>query len=1012
MVKILPRTGKTKHQPDKLKLIREDLATKTIAALNAGSAENQASRMARESGLPYIDLHIFPVDHDDVLVFPEEDARRLGFACFQKKGVNLRIALLHPDNEKAKAFVQSFADDRKLVPRYYVASQSSIERTWSTYKKHTLLDVLEAYKISLTGDSLTQFEKDFGGLMAIRKGIDDMPTTEALQTLLTGAIKFQASDVHFEPEDNQKVRIRYRIDGVLQDIGRIPMHLYPLILSRVKMMGKMKINIRDSAQDGRFSIFFNEERLDVRVSIIPGNHGESIVMRLLSQKGTALDVEVLGLTGLAYEQVRKAIAKPNGLIMTTGPTGSGKTTTLYALLNKLNDTKTKIITIEDPIEYQIDGISQTEVSKGQAYTFAKGLRSIVRQDPDVILVGEIRDDETADIAINAALTGHLVLSTLHTNNAAGAIPRLVEMGVKPTLIAPAVNAFMAQRLVRQLCKHCKTNYEPAKETIDSLKEILSLISPKAKVEVPNDIKVLYQSNGCDQCNHTGYKGRIGIFEVLTINENIEKLIVELGGENDITRVALEDGMVTMTQDGILKAITGITSLEEVWRVTGEGEFLKEIYEKLMEQTLARSFTIDTETIQEVEQTMASGKSFEYRTNASNETLRRIFASAALSNAGDIHIEPTANTVLIRFRMDGILHTVAELPLNEYPQILGEIKLLSALKSEVRAGVKDSRFSIRFETVPETVGVSSIDIRVSIILGGYGETVVMRLLNQGAVALKIDAIGLRQENLDRLLIAASKSNGLILNTGPTGSGKTTTLYSVLQHINSPELKIITIEDPIEYQLPGILQTQINEEEGYDFVSALRALMRQNPDIVMVGEIRDEETAQAALQASLTGHLVISSLHTNNAAGATPRLLMFGVTPDDIVNGAALFMAQRLVRRLCIHCKQPIDLTAEQLATIEKRLENLPPQYKNLTTARNAHKAVGCPECHNTGYKGRIPVSETLVFDRDIQDLIARGALAIEVQDQAIKSGMMTMLHDALLRVLEGETPFEEAFRVVE
>jgi type II secretory ATPase GspE/PulE/Tfp pilus assembly ATPase PilB-like protein len=1012
MVKVLPRDSKLKNPSNILQAERQEKTQKTLAALSSGSAENLASRLAKEADMRYIDLHIFPIDPEDVVIFKEDDARKLGFVCFQKKGNSIQVALLNPDHSEAKAFIKAFTDDRKFTIHYYVASGPSLERAWSLYKKAHILDALESYRISLSGESLAQFESDFGALLAIRKGIDAIPTTEVLQTLLTGAIKFRASDLHFEPEDKEKIRIRYRIDGVLQDIGRIPMHLYPLILSRIKMMGKMKINVRNTAQDGRFSVTFDDERLDIRVSIIPGNHGESIVMRLLSQKGAAGDVEKLGLTGLALEQVRKAIAKPNGILMTTGPTGSGKTTTLYALLNKLNDTKTKIITIEDPIEYQIAGIMQTEVSKDQSYTFAKGLRSIVRQDPDVILVGEIRDDETADIAINAALTGHLVLSTLHTNSAAGAIPRLVEMGVKPNLIAPSVNAFIAQRLVRQLCKHCTTTYEPAQETIDSLKEILSLISPKAKVQVPNNITTLHQANGCDKCNQTGYSGRIGIFEVLTINQRIENLIMEMAGEGDITRSALEDGMITMMQDGILKAVTGQTSLEEVWRVTGEGEFLKEIYEKLMEQTLARSFTIDTNTLETIEQTLTAGEKVDFRTDSSSATLRRIFATAVLSKAGDIHIEPTADSVLVRFRLDGILQTVATLPLNEYPQMLGEIKLLSALKSEVRAGVKDSRFSIKFETVPASVGIDKIDIRVSIILGGNGETVVMRLLNQGAVALKVETIGLRQENLERLLAAAKKPNGLILNTGPTGSGKTTTLYSVLEHINSPESKIITIEDPIEYQLPGILQTQVNEEEGYGFSDALRALMRQNPDVIMVGEIRDESTAQTAIQAALTGHLVISSLHTNNAAGAVPRLLMFGITPDDIVNGANLFMAQRLVRRLCPECKQPSEFSADDLAKIDQRLANLPEQYRGLATTRKAHRAVGCSACHNTGFKGRIPVSETLVFDRDIQLLIARNALAVEVQEQAIKNGMMTMLHDALLRVLEGETTLEEALRVVE
>ena len=1015
MVKVLPRGTTAKNAKDVSQSIldeRQKKTAETLFSLQSGSVENQAAALAHDANLPYIDLHIFPIDSSDVFLVPESEALRLGFVIFQKKGKDLRVALLDPRSTETINHIQSFAAEREWTVHYYVASTASLARAWNIYKKPTFIDYLDALKISLTGESLSKFEQDFGGLLNLKNGLSKIPTTEVLQTILAGAIKFESSDVHFEPEDQALVRIRYRIDGVLQDIGRIPMHLYPLILSRVKMMGKMKLNIRHAAQDGRFSVNIDDKRLDIRVSIIPGNHGESVVLRLLNQEGASLRIENLGLEGLAAEQVQRAITKPNGILMTTGPTGSGKTTTLYALLNKLNQVGTKIITIEDPIEYQIPGIMQTEVSKDQSYTFAKGLRSIVRQDPDVILVGEIRDDETADIAINAALTGHLVLSTFHTNSAAGAIPRLIEMGIKPNLIAPSVNAFIAQRLVRHLCGHCKQSYEPATETVDSLKEILSLISPKSGVVVPADISLLYQPVGCEHCRHTGYAGRVGIFEVITITQTIEDLIVNMAGEGEITKAALEEGMVTMIQDGILKAIRGITSLDEVWRVTGQGEFLKEIYEKLMEQTLARSFSIKSDIVDRARTGGDSHELIDLRGISGSDALRLIFAAAALRNAGDIHIEPTVTDVAIRFRLDGMLATVASLPLNEYPQILGEIKLLSALKSEVRAGVKDSRFSIRFDQVLPEVGVDKIDIRVSIILGGNGETVVMRLLNQGAVALKVESIGLRQENLDRLLHAAKKPNGLILNTGPTGSGKTTTLYSVLERINSPEIKIITIEDPIEYQLPGILQTQVNEGEGYGFADALRALMRQNPDVIMVGEIRDQATAETALQAALTGHLVISSLHTNNAAGAIPRLLMFGVTPDDIVNGANLFMAQRLVRRLCAECKVPATLSPADQTRVNQLLATLPPAYQYLAEARNIHAKVGCVACNNTGYHGRIPVSETLIFDRDIQLLVARGALAVEVEEQAIKNGMLSMTHDGLLRVLEGETTIEEVWRVVE
>ena len=336
---------------------------------------------------------------------------------------------------------------------------------------------------------------------------------------MAGAVKMEASDIHFEPQQ-EGIRLRYRIDGVLQNITILPSPVYHYIISRVKVLSGMKINIRDVAQDGHFSVTIDNNEIDVRASILPGNYGENIVMRLLNQLSVALKFDNLGLRGLAYDKLREEIKKPNGMILNTGPTGSGKTTTLYAIVTALNSPEVKIITIEDPIEYKVKGISQTQVSRSRGYTFANALRAIVRQDPDVILVGEIRDDETAAIAVHASLTGHLVLSTIHTNSAVETAPRLIDMGVKPSLIPASVNAIIAQRLVRQLCPHCKEEYVPARETYESMKKILAVISPKAKLTIPKDIKKFYRAVGCSKCNGLGYKGRIGIFEILTLNEEI------------------------------------------------------------------------------------------------------------------------------------------------------------------------------------------------------------------------------------------------------------------------------------------------------------------------------------------------------------------------------------------------------------------------------------------------------------------------------------------------------------
>src|SRR6185369_9351455 len=786
------------------------------------------------------------------------------------------------------------------------------------------------------------------------------------------------------------------------------------LLSRIKMIGKMRINIRNEAQDGHFFVEIENKRVDVRVSSIPGKFGENINMRLLSSEDIIVDVNELGLRGTAYEEVLKQIEKPHGMILNTGPTGSGKTTTLYTLLNKINKPGTKTITVEDPIEYSLPGIVQTEVSKNKDYTFATALRAIVRQDPDVILVGELRDGETADIAINAALTGHLVFSTLHTNYAAASIPRLIELGVKPSLIGSSLNVLIGQRLVRKICPSCKESYVPADETVDSLIKLITIVSPKAKVELPKTIPVLWKSSGCADCHFTGFKGRIGIFEVLSLTPDIIDLINGMATEGELLKAALENGMITMTQDGILKAIEGITTLEEVWRVVDQTDMLRNIYSELMSNDLSRASFVSEKLYAEIKNHLTSLTAFgTYLLSISSQVqLSSIFAAAIALKAGDIHIEPTNDSFDIRFRIDGILQTIASFPINEYPSFLSGIKFLGGLKTGERAGVTDGRFAISLEK-----GIlkdnTSVDVRLSIILGGYGETVVMRLLNQSNTKLNLETLHIRKQNLAKILAAIEKPNGIILNTGPTGSGKTTTLYSILARINKPEIKIITVEDPIEYQIPGLLQTQVNEAEGYTFATALRSLLRQNPDILMIGEIRDDETAQIAVQAATTGHLVLSTLHTNSAAGTISRLLKMGISGDDLANAGNLFFSQRLVRRLCPHCKTKSALAKEEKEIIEKTLSTLSPKSgAEPKQKKDIWKAKGCKECNGTGYIGQVILSETLSIDNEIRQLIAEGRLVHEIEEKAIENGMITLAQDGILLVLDGETTLEEVRRVTD
>ncbi len=1007
MVKILPNKVIDSGQIEK-----EIQAQKVLTSFRKREEEEIASAYAAGLNLPYIDINLVPISTDDIRILKEADSRQFEIAVIHFRGKLASVAAIDPTREDTRDFLEKLTDENGWKIKLIVVSRTSMERLWEKYKQIVFVDILDRMSLNMSAEDLAGFEDEMKDLLTLKSRITELPTTKILDIMLAGGYKLGASDVHIEPQEKE-IRLRYRIDGVLQDVAYLPLNVFHSIISRIKMMSGMKINLREIAQDGTFEIKLAEKKIALRVSVIPSSFGESVVMRLLDPDSIAVSVDSLGLQGLAYEIVQKQMEAPNGMILNTGPTGSGKTTTLYAIINKLNTPDAKIITVEDPIEYELTGISQTQIEKSKGYTFATGLRAIVRQDPDIILVGEIRDDETADIAINSALTGHLVLSSLHTNNAMGAIPRLVELGVKPTLLSPAVNAIIGQRLVRKLCT-CKEAYAPAKESIESIKKVLSIISPKAKVEIPKNIEQLYRPKGCIKCNNLGYKGRIGIFEVLTINEDIEKLILEMAGETELAVAAIEGGMITMLQDGILKAVSGITSIDEVEHVTGQGEFLENIYEKLMAATLGRAIVISKDNFEAAASNIKNFKDFQKIIDSSKTqaVTRIIFAAALILRTGDIHIEPEADVVKIRFRIDGILQTAALIPKNEYPSFLGEIKILSGVKSQVRQGVIDSRFSIKFDDEIKDAPERMVDVRVSIILGGYGETVVLRLLSKANLEYDLTKLGIRKENLERIMAEVAKPNGIILNTGPTGSGKTTTLYSILQHLNKPEVKIITVEDPIEYQMEGILQTPADGKDGYTFATALRQLLRQNPDIMMIGEIRDDETANAAVQAALTGHLVLSTIHTNNAAGAVARMENMGVSNQDIATAVNAFVAQRLVRRLC-ECKEKVTPTAEEKVKMEAVLKTISPASGvAIPKIENIYKPKGCDKCNGIGYHGRMTVSEVFQLSREIQELIIRGAITIELQDKAVELGMLTMAQDGILHVLEGETTIEEVERVTD
>lgn len=1014
MVQVIQKRSENKIQKEKT-----FLTDQLLKKMKQRSEEEYAAALAQEAGYAYVDLNIMPINTDYLRIVPHKTAIKYKTGVFLRRDRVIHAVINDVKNTSAQEVVETIAQENGWEVKWYLVSRASLKRLHEQYKSFSLFENIDRMKLDLSEDDFQKLQERFSSILALKKNVLDMPTTQVVALIVAGAVSLRASDIHFEPQNGDQVRMRYRLDGVLQDVGHLPLEVYKFIISRVKMMGKMKLNVRKSAQDGRFSFFVEmgeekKRKIDIRASILPGRFGETIVLRILDQSKLLLNIANLGMEGFAYQQYLEELKKTNGMIITTGPTGSGKTTLLYSSLDRLNVPGVKIITIEDPVEYEVENISQTNVSEENGYTFSSGLRSIVRQDPDIILVGEIRDEETADIAVQSSLTGHLVLTTLHTNSAPGAIPRLINLGVKPSMISSAVNAFVAQRLVRRLCENCKESYTPAQKTLDMIMRLVSIISPKANVDIPKDVKKLYRSKGCPECNYSGYKGRIGIFEVMFLNEEIVNQIEDLASEDDLARSAIENGMVTMTQDGILKALRGITSMEEVWRVGGQFRFLEEVYERLMMQYLRKTFFVPYSVFQDLQQVSAiSDFQKVVDKGSSEELLLNIIGYAVIMRAGDVHIEPEDENVRIRFRIDGVLQTIARISPALYTVVLSKIKLLSSLKTEEQVGLQDSRFTVISER--KAVGEEeSIDIRVSIILGGYGETAVLRFLNIGAQAENLAGLGMREEVRHKLEEAIKIPNGIILSTGPTGSGKSTTLYSILSELNTSSRKIMTVEDPIEYRIEGLLQTQVDEEKGYSFSNALRSLLRQNPDILFVGEIRDEETAQISVQASLTGHLVFSTLHTNDAVSAIQRLINMNISSKDIATSVSLIMAQRLVRKLC-DCKEKREATEEEKAEMKSFYKEYREhtQEKELPDFSFIYEPKGCEKCRGLGYNGMIMISEAVnMQDKDLREGILQGASTSDIYGLAIQKGMTPMIIDGIDKVLAGVTSLEDVRRVTE
>ncbi len=546
----------------------EDKQKRKISDLLKREEEELVQLLSAKYGIEYVDLSTTSINTDALRLIDEKTSRENRVAAFSLVDKKVKIAIRYPEDQKIQEIVQELTQ-KGYAPVLYICSMASLEKAWAAFKDLSFAYENKAGALDIASEEIAEVVEKANDLPAI---ISLLQTTlsmkrsyrvsRILETIIAGALATEASDVHIEPEEKY-IRLRYRLDGVLVNVIDFDQDTYSLLLSRIKLLSGLKLNIKKDAQDGRFSVKINDSDIEIRTSVLPGAYNESIVMRVLNPKTISIPMEELGIPKKLLSVIQKEIVKPNGMLLTTGPTGSGKTTTLYAFLKKVHSPNVKIITIEDPIEYHLPGIVQTQTND-KGYTFLEGLRSALRQDPDIIMIGEIRDSETASIAINSSLTGHLVFSTLHTNSAAGAFPRLIDLGINSKIMSSAINIVLAQRLLRKLCDNCKKPIPVEGVSKTKIDKVLESIFDKN--EIPPMPEHIFTSAGCEKCNMTGYKGRIGIYEGIKLSPEVTNIVDMNPSEEEIEKAAVPQGILTMTQDGVIKILKGVTSLDELERV--------------------------------------------------------------------------------------------------------------------------------------------------------------------------------------------------------------------------------------------------------------------------------------------------------------------------------------------------------------------------------------------------------------------------------------------------------------
>ncbi len=522
--------------------------------------------LSNQYGYEFIDLRGAYINPSALKTIPEVTAQEANMIAFETNRKNLSVAIRNPNNQKTQAVLNDLRDKGYEI-NIFMTSTNSLEHGWQRYKDQKDTTAVKYGALDIDTNNISEQTKKLKTPEAVSNYLTNIKTlnnarriSETLEAILAGALALNASDIHIEPEEGS-IRLRYRLDGVLHDIVDLDKSIYERLISRLKLLSGMILNIKDQAQDGRFTFNTKDKDTEVRSSIIPGASGESMVMRLLDPTVASFKMDSLGLNKALYDVLKEELQRPNGLILTTGPTGSGKTTALYAFLQQVHKPGVKIITVENPVEYKLDNIVQTQVAEG--YSFETGLKAILRQDPDIIMIGEIRDREVAETAIHAAQTGHLVFSTLHTNSAVGAFPRLIDLGIQDHIIGSSINLVLGQRLVRVLCNECKEAKLATPEERSLIESIL-LTHPQTPT-IPKDLYI-FEAKGCDACNQTGFSGREAVFEAIRMDKEVEAAVIEDSREHVILEAAEKQNIPTMAEDGIDKVIRGITSLTELQRV--------------------------------------------------------------------------------------------------------------------------------------------------------------------------------------------------------------------------------------------------------------------------------------------------------------------------------------------------------------------------------------------------------------------------------------------------------------